>query len=632
MKNHRGAGIVFVLVILMILFLFILSFLLLFAAWEKHSFLTLAGNEASRFTKTGVEEALWQVDHNPRESDGLTDAWRTAFAGTDVDNNEDGMPDSRWITVNNSRGGISGRYAVLVEDENGAVNINAAGNAGGSFNEGHTVAEIGLLPELCGKSGAASIASFRYGADGAPGKRLVDDDGNAERLGKDRVDNDGDGWIDEGDEGLDDPGEFVQEGPAGDDRPYFSPSDVKLAAGIGQETFRRLRPFIAPWSYDLNETRDGTRRINLNTAPYETLFRLLRDLGYEERQAAQIACNICDYRDDDDIPTVQEIKGAKVIGLEKTPYLNEIDAVAPWEETITPAGIPAIEEKGGQFIELFNPYAESLDISGWKLTGLLAVDAQNWGSIFSSCKTILDDLNNGDTVINPDTVKDILSKIVPVSVTIPDKQTIKPRSFYTIGDTVRIMIVLPPDGVPVLLFLPDKTPPKCDHYAAILAMNPGGPGRLFDVLRLIPWIKTKNLDFTLRLYDKENHLIEEAHYPFDTPVTTTQKNDPRMTGTGNWFPFSPTPGARNIVFQPWIGGEFDPVTGLVSGRPPLPSRTDRSRPSGSFPASTGWNTGARSISGREGMSENSSTASPWRNDRNTRRSDASTSTPHRRPS
>jgi hypothetical protein len=64
----------------------------------------------------------------------------------------------------------------------------------------------------------------------------------------DKIDNNGDGYIDEEDEGIDDPSEFDVFKPKGDDRPYASVDDLRLVEFM---TGRDPSPKLFPTLYDI---------------------------------------------------------------------------------------------------------------------------------------------------------------------------------------------------------------------------------------------------------------------------------------------------------------------------------------------------------------------------------------------
>ena len=560
--NHlqkKGVTIIFTLGILLILFALTCLLLFVFAFWEKTSLNLLSRKAAKRFAKAGIESATWEIDYDGKRWDSLDDDWRKKFSGTDCDNNQDSVHDSKWIEVYNNSGTIIGRYAVLVEDESGKINVNYSGNPKGRFCEGWSTFEINPLQHILGNTLSKKIVSFRCGKDGLPGEKNVDDDTDAAQVESDGRDNDGDGIADEKGEGTDEPDEFRMQNPAGDDRPYFVPQDIKLVSGIGAQTYSKIKSLISTHSYDFNKNKTGQYRINLNTASFDTLYDLFLRHGYENILAGQIAVNIIDYRDSDNIPTVREVDGNKIIGIEQTPYCNEIEAVKPWEKITTPAGVVFLE-KGGQFIELFNPYYVPVDIGGWRISGVVALFASEWSQVFQDSKDILDDVTDGDTEIDRGKVTNLLAKIIPTSIVIPEGKTIPPHSYYTIGDWIAVGLVIPVNGTPFPIFIPIKDPSGCQQREAILAINPGSFGLFSDILGKVDFLSTIGLDFNVSLFNKNGKLIDRADYPMDTTITSVQKNDPRMKGTFDWFPSLPSPGKRNILtFQPWIGEEFGKI-------------------------------------------------------------------------
>lgn len=553
----KGASIVFTIGILLILFVFTTTLLILFAFWEKTASKIISGKGASRFAKNGIEEAIWEIDHDSREYDSYQDTWRKNFSGEDIDVDNNGIPDSKWICIRDKNNKIIGRYGVLVEDESGKININGCGNSHGGFNEGFSVCEINLLKNLVGESTERNTVTFRYGPDGLPGKAKIDDDNDSFPIENDGIDNDGDGIIDEVGEGIDEQDEFNFKKPEGDDRPYFIPADIKLVEGIGKKTYRKVENSITVSSYDFNRNKSGEYRMNLNNAFFDDLYNLFLKLGYGKNQSAQIAVNIIDFRDTDNVPTiVEKLNGKKIIGVDQTPYLNEVEAVRPWKVQVLPSGTVIFSEQGGQFLEIFNPYSVPLDIGGWRITGVVTLFSNLWSRVINNSQEIYDDVAGGETEIDRDKAKSIIQSLVPTSIIIPPGKKIQPYSYYTVGDCIRIVIIIPPEGPPIPLLLPIADPSGCQQYEPILAINPGSFGSLSGILGKVPFLSTIGLDFTVSMFDRNENLIEKADYPIDFPATSVQKNDPRMRGIADWYPAVPTPGKTNYVFQPWVGGEF----------------------------------------------------------------------------
>ncbi len=495
--------------VLLILFIFTASMLFMFNCWQKAAHKMYSGREVYRFAKTGMESAIWEIDNDNLEYDAFTDPWRTKFQGDDVDLNEDGVPDARWLDVKDRNGDILGRYAVLVEDESGKVNVNYNGSVEKKM--AYDVTDIDILGGIIGRGSADGIVRYR------------------------------------------------------EKRPYVEPGDVKLVSGVNQETYDKIENYITCFSYDLNVNREGKPRVNLNDAPFETICGTMKNLGYSNGLAAQVALNITAYRSGSRVPPIYDLNGRKIFGVNKTPYFNEVDAVMPWQKIMMGETI-ILKEVGGQFVELFNPYSEALDIGNWKITGVVTLFSGMWKDVLQESRDILDDVTSGETVIAPERIRRITDNVIAANVVIPRGKKIPPRSCFTVGDLISIMIVIIPGDPPVAipLFIPIREPAGCQHYEPILALNPGSLGFLSDVLGMIPLLSGLGLDCTLRLYDSRNNLTEETEYIVDLPKTSVQKNDPRMFGTLDWFPGPPTPGRCNVTFQPWIGGEFGRVDWLFN--------------------------------------------------------------------
>lgn len=557
----KGDIIILVILVLLLIFLFTSTMLILFNLWAKTTGKIIFGREAKNFSKIGIESAIWEIDKDDREYDCFLDNWRENFQGDEVDLNNDGEKDSKWFYVKDRKGNIIGRYAVLVEDENGKININANGNLNLTFNEGHSCFEINIFEKILDKTLYFNIVNFRYGQDGKPGKAGFDDNKNNLLNLVDGIDNNCNGIVDELEEGIDEDAEFYHIKPYGDDRPYFSPSEIKLVSGFGEKNYEKIKNFITTFSYDRDLNKNEKARIDINNASLEMLIDFFKKIGYPEKQAIQISLNILDFRDKDSIPSIY----GNMTGIEETPYLNEIDAVVPWEKRILKNGIIIFEEKGDQFIEIFNPYSKPIDISGWKIKGVLTLSSNDWNTVENTSKEIYDDISNGETIIEQEKVnkiQNLLSKFT--TITIKNNSIIPPYSFYTIGDKLRLIVVVTFSsyGIPIvvpLFFLTSGFPENCHQYENIVAINPGSFGFLGEFFSKIPFFSNIGLDFTIKLYDNKGNLIEYCEYFVDAPENTVQKNDPRMKSITDWFLGFPSPNGLNFYFQPWIGGEFGKV-------------------------------------------------------------------------
>jgi len=264
---------------------------------------------AEYLARAGIERAIAELRNDTNHYDDLYEAWAKGFR----EELGEGYYDIQLISESDKEENVG------IIDEESKININFAGI--GPSNEGWTSFEInmGALKGL-NKEKLKAILNYRYGPDGAPGKKGVDDDKDAAIVARDGIDNDADGIIDEKDEGIDEPDEFCPDNPYGDDNPFETVDEIRLVPGIGDTTFNKIKDYITIYSYDKNITREGDARVNINHAPVSEIARMLEKIGFNESKAAQIAVNIVDFRDEDNDPT--EYKGK--YGIERTPYINEV--------------------------------------------------------------------------------------------------------------------------------------------------------------------------------------------------------------------------------------------------------------------------------------------------------------------
>lgn len=245
--------------------------------------------------------------------DSLDENWVTVFAGSDVDLDGDGSPESKWINVYDN-GTLIGRYAVHIQDEAGKDNIQVSGYK--YQNEGWSAYEINMakLPGL-DTSLAAAIIDYHDAVNHVPGQdpgQLApdgDDNKNVLPLRDDGIDNDGDGATDASDlegEGQDDPTEFDPEIPYGDDRSFSSIEELALADGnITSDKITVLRNYATLWSYDMNQYLSGpggswVNKVNINHLLSTTeLYQLIT-----APDVYRMGANMIDYADRDIYPTI----------------------------------------------------------------------------------------------------------------------------------------------------------------------------------------------------------------------------------------------------------------------------------------------------------------------------------------
>ncbi len=301
---------------------------------------------------------------------------------------------------------------VTIVDESSKLNINAADdallrNALATILKTHRL-NPGVAPAI-----ASEIIRYRYGPDGKPGAASKDDDGDSsfsdlltdgldndcdslidnpeevllsvehdgidnnqdgqiddghDGVEFDGLDNDGDGVIDEKFEGIDEPDEFIPDPtrtPNGDDRPFLSVEELKLLPSMTDEIFNALKPYVTVYSVCDPVYSNGGQaiaKVNANAASaqeiYEALARRFHDR--DTNLLKQFAVNVADARDADSVPTSLSGESPQhpFLGIEKTPYINEV-----WSDSLTDAK----DGDDGQYIELFNPYDEAISIEGWRM-------------------------------------------------------------------------------------------------------------------------------------------------------------------------------------------------------------------------------------------------------------------------
>jgi len=375
--NSNGMVLIIVLVIVAILSAIGVTFTASMRLEEKTAFNYMGNVKASDMAKAGLQHAIAQLkkDNPDTGYDSYEESWGylcndaddsifSAFTDIDddthcVDNDTSAATvgsgcssgrDSRWINVQDNSGNIIGRYAVLILDEAGKININTAGN---SQNQGWSVFEINLEDFLTvgendlgwnlGSSNPTQLAERivrrRYGSDNGTdstkeaGANSADDDSDSIILLYDGIDNDADGDTDEFGEGVDEPDEFVNWNPYqnGSDTPYVTIEEIKHVNNIGNTIYQKMKPYITVYSSDFNTSDSGFLRLNINQVKeasvlYSVLENAWEDAGDDPEPGdnlEQITVNIIDYADEDTIPTYGEIGTKKVRGVESL-RINEI--------------------------------------------------------------------------------------------------------------------------------------------------------------------------------------------------------------------------------------------------------------------------------------------------------------------
>ncbi len=320
-KHHQeGAALVITLMVLAVLSMIAVTFSVTMRLEEKMAVNNLHHMEAKFFARSAMEYAAAALYSDIKNdlttyyatpsngiADDLNEAWAVMFADNatrggsttnDVDLDGDGTDDSRWIEVwstHGTQGGIIGRYAVLVRDAGGMINVNTAGHSAlGDFAQGFSPAAVAMDGHSAlTQAQAQNVLGYRYGTDSSPGSNGVDDDGDNKILENDGIDNDGDwdpstddvgtgypsdsnnanewGWqdgkpsvvhiggvvyrepnVDEANEGVDEPDEQFLWYPEGDDFDFAFLDNVEEISGISSTNLDNMRYDYTVFSYDRN--------------------------------------------------------------------------------------------------------------------------------------------------------------------------------------------------------------------------------------------------------------------------------------------------------------------------------------------------------------------------------------------
>jgi type II secretory pathway component PulK len=306
MRKDDGIALILVVSVLAVAGIMAVSFAFTMRLELKAAANYMEAARASYVSQAGITYAQQVLKEDDRFIDSFEDTWHTLFTGTDVDNDSDGQPDSKWINVYDETGDAVGRYAVLVRDENSFLDINLAYRHNLSplkVTEGWTAYELDLKTFLDSlglkdvEKTYEDIVNFRYGPDGQPGETGIDDNQNQRILDSDGIDNNANGIVDEAGEGIDEPFEFTPLAPYGDDSAFETPFELTKIKSIPRQDLQKIYPYITTYAVDKNIDVEGRIRDNINTMDAQSLAVLLEDAGI--RDPFQKAVNIIDACDDD---------------------------------------------------------------------------------------------------------------------------------------------------------------------------------------------------------------------------------------------------------------------------------------------------------------------------------------------
>ncbi|OIO34113.1 MAG: hypothetical protein AUJ70_01800 [Candidatus Omnitrophica bacterium CG1_02_40_15] len=306
MKKDKGIALILVVSVLAVAGIMAVSFAFTMRLELKAAANYLEATRASYLAQAGITYAQQILKQDDRNIDSFEDKWHTIFTGSDIDNDGDSQPDSKWINVYNEESEAIGRYAILVKDETSFMDINMAYKHNLSplkVTEGWSSYELDLKEFItsCGLKDPdkvyEDILSFRYGPDSQPGEAGVDDNQNQRILDSDGIDNNANGIVDEAGEGIDEPMEYASFNLYGDDKAFETPFEISKIKSISKQDIQKLYPYITTYSVDRNTDVEGRLKDNINSMDAQSLAVLLEDAG--ARDPFQKAVNIIDACDAD---------------------------------------------------------------------------------------------------------------------------------------------------------------------------------------------------------------------------------------------------------------------------------------------------------------------------------------------
>jgi type II secretory pathway component PulK len=330
--DSKGIALILVVSILTVVTITVVSFIFTMRMENRAAANYLWQVKAGYIAEAGISHA-WAILREDKENgciDTHSDNWRSQFSGGDIDNNDDGTDDSRWIEMS-SGGKTIGRYSVFVEDESSKININTAGFHNENplkVTQGASPFEVSLENFLLAKEVssaetlAGAIIDSRYGTDKSAGDKNTDDNGNLTAFGNDGIDNDADGKIDEAKEGTDEPQEFFPAHPFGDDQPFLTTEQIKRVEGVTPEIYDGIKNAISAYSQTASLNGERDLQWDINTIDAQQLLDVLFLSGVS--LPWQKAVNIVDFVDPD-------FSQSAVVRSVRTTYATDTGPTGGWE-------------------------------------------------------------------------------------------------------------------------------------------------------------------------------------------------------------------------------------------------------------------------------------------------------------
>ncbi len=433
--------------------------------------------QARLAARAGISETL-SILGRRRPFTSLTQDWayfasKESFVGVPLSGRDinDAVQDSDLFWYMNERRNqrllnTPSLSSLHITDESAKININSVAEADLERALTQILSDAGITETVNGRYLARLITSTRLGKDKKPGTAGVDDDadqasGNIvndkrdqdfdgridnpeeyiaspryngiddnmdgiiddryEGAERDGIDNDRDGEIDEPGEGIDEIDEYIADirvGAFGDDKRWKTLSALRSLPRVSDTVYDTISAYLTVLSSSEETYHIGSSvytKSNLNTARADEMYEALREYFPDKNEILlqQYVVNIIDFRDPDDIPSLFPGSDAEypVIGNEITPLITEI-----YSDSVTDTA----DGDDGQFVEIYNPYDKSIDVSGWQVVAGISTVTLDGSIAARGYIIITDDYNEGE---DPD----------------PEDDELQYGSFYDIFDEV-------PDG------------------------------------------------------------------------------------------------------------------------------------------------------------------------------------------
>lgn len=152
------------------------------------------------------------------------------------------------------------------------------------------------------------------------------------------------------------------------ERRFSAVSEIGYLDGFTPEIVAALEPYLTIYSTSTptmsgRAALAGRSPLDINRATAEEIHEALRDLyggSKEDNLLRQFAVNIVDARDGNSRRTsLPDSSGIGVVlGLERVPFITEV-----YPNSVTPAS----QGNDGQFIEIYNPWDDSISLDGWTI-------------------------------------------------------------------------------------------------------------------------------------------------------------------------------------------------------------------------------------------------------------------------